>query len=252
MFDFTGKCVVVTGGTSGIGKAIAQAFLQSGAKVVFCGRKNLVETSNEISGKCGHNLHALYCDVSNKDSLSTFLTQARETLGHIDILVNNAGVQFPKPSVEVTYEDWSRTLDTNMRAYFFCSQFAAQNMMDHNTKGSIINIGSVNAITVVPGQAVYASTKAGISQMTKSLAREWGKFGIRVNCIAPGSIPTGINASIYADPAADRAMCEKIPMGRRGKVEEIADATLYMASQYSSYITGQTLFVDGGLTLVHG
>ena len=118
--------------------------------------------------------------------------------------------------------------------------------------GAIINIGSVNAVTVVPGQAVYAATKAGISQMTKSLAREWGRQGIRVNCIGPGSIPTLINREIYKDPEVERAMCEKIPMGRRGRTEEIADAALFLASDFASYITGQTLFVDGGLTLVHG
>lgn len=252
MFNFNEKRVIVTGGTSGIGKAITRAFFESGAKVVFCGRSNLEKTAMEIAGGNKKNLHAFYCDVSNKESLNTFLTHAKDILGHIDILVNNAGVQFPKPSVEVTYDDWNHTVDTNLRAYFFVAQFVAKDMIENNTKGSIINIGSVNAVTVVPGQAVYASTKAGISQMTKSLAREWGKFGIRVNCIAPGSIPTAINASIYADPAVDKAMCEKIPMGRRGNVDEIADATLYMASQYSSYITGQTLFVDGGLTLVHG
>ena len=123
-------------------------------------------------------------------------------------------------------------------------------MLRRGTGGSIINIGSVNAVTVVPGQAVYAATKAAISQMTKLFAREWGRDGIRVNCVAPGSIPTKINAEKYKDP--DAAMREKIPMGRRGDVSEIADVVLYLASEQASYITGQTLFVDGGLTLVHG
>lgn len=252
MFDFTNARVIVTGATSGIGKAIARAFYQAGARVAVCGRKNLEAAEQEIAGEDRSRLFSSIVDLSDMAQLEAFFAKMVETFGGIDILVNNAGVQFPKPSVEVTPEDWSRTVDTNLRAYFFGAQLAAKDMLARGEGGSIINIGSVNAITVVPGQAVYAATKAGISQMTKSLAREWGKSGIRVNCVAPGSIPTAINAAIYADPAVDRAMCEKIPMGRRGQVHEVADATLYMASPYASYITGQTLFVDGGLTLVHG
>lgn len=252
MFDFTNARVIVTGATSGIGKAIARAFYQAGAKVAVCGRKNLETAMREIAGEDRSHLLGRVVDVSDLGRLEDFFRETAEVFGGIDILVNNAGVQFPKPSVEVTVEDWTRTVDINLRAYFFGAQLAARDMMARGRGGSIINIGSVNAVTVVPGQAVYAATKAGISQMTKSLAREWGRAGIRVNCVAPGSIPTAINAAIYADPAADRAMCEKIPMGRRGQVHEVADATLYMASPYASYITGQTLFVDGGLTLVHG
>ena len=251
MFDFKDKCVVVTGATSGIGKAITAAFLEAGASVACCGRKNLEALEAEFSG-ARERLFVFRADVSDLSSLRDFLEQAKAALGRIDILVNNAGVQFPKPSLTVTEEDWARTVDTNLRAYFFAAQFAAADMQARGAAGCIVNIGSVNAVTVVPEQAVYAATKAGISQMTKSLAREWGKKGIRVNCVAPGSVPTAINAAIYADPAVDRAMCEKIPMGRRGKTCEIADAALYMASEYASYITGQTLFVDGGLTLVHG
>ena len=252
MFDFQDKSVIVTGATSGIGKEIARAFYAAGAKVAVCGRKNLEEAVQEIAGGHTERLYAERVDVSDLSQLENFFNKTVEKFGRIDILINNAGVQFPKPSVEVTAEDWQRTVDINLRGYFFGATLAAKDMMRRGEAGSIVNIGSVNAVTVVPGQAVYAATKAGISQMTKSLAREWGKQGIRVNCIAPGSIPTAINASIYADPAVDRAMCEKIPMGRRGQVHEVADATLYMASPYASYVTGQTLFVDGGLTLVHG
>ena len=192
---------------------------------------------------------AMAADTSRREEVWRFVDRTVERFGRIDVLVNNAGVQFPKPSLEVTEEDWQRTVDTNLKGYFFASQRAAKYM---TAGGAIINIGSVNAVTVVPGQAVYAATKAGISQMTKSLAREWGRQGIRVNCIGPGSIPTLINREIYKDPEVERAMCEKIPMGRRGRTEEIADAALFLASDFASYITGQTLFVDGGLTLVHG
>ena len=252
MFDFTNARVIVTGATSGIGKAIARAFYQAGARVAVCGRKNLEAAEQEIAGEDRSRLFSSIVDLSDLAQLEAFFAKTVETFGGIDILVNNAGVQFPKPSVEVTPEDWSRTVDTNLRAYFFGAQLAAKDMLARGEGGSIINIGSVNAITVVPGQAVYAATKAAISQMTKLFAREWGRDGIRVNCVAPGSIPTKINAEKYKDPAAETAMREKIPMGRRGNVSEIADAVLYLASEQASYITGQTLFVDGGLTLVHG
>ena len=254
MFDFTDKAVVVTGASGiGIGREIAGRFYQAGARIAICSRsqERIDAAAREIAGEKAADILAMQADMSSVEEIRAFIDAAAERFGRIDILINNAGVQFPKPSLEVTEEDWRRTEDTNLRGYFFAAQRAAMYMM-RSGGGAIVNIGSVNAVTVVPGQAVYAATKAGISQMTKSLAREWGCSGIRVNCVGPGSIPTLINAEIYKDPAVDRAMCEKIPMGRRGTTREIADATLYLASDYASYITGQTLFVDGGLTLVHG
>jgi NAD(P)-dependent dehydrogenase (short-subunit alcohol dehydrogenase family) len=125
-------------------------------------------------------------------------------------------------------------------------------MMKRNASGSIINIGSVSGVTAVVGQSVYAATKAAIFQMTRSLAREWAKEGIRVNCIAPGSTKTPGSVSYYSDPAVERAVEETIPLGRRGRTEDIANAVLFLASDYASYITGQTLCVDGGVSLIHG
>lgn len=254
MFGFANKVVGVTGASGiGIGRVIAERFYQAGAMVAMCSRseERIRQSAREIAGEDDARLFFMAADTSRQEEIFDFIDKIVERFGRIDVLVNNAGVQFPKPSLEVTDLDWERTVDTNMRGYFFAAQRAAKYMMESGG-GAIVNIGSVNAVTVVPGQAVYAATKAGISQMTKSLAREWGRNGIRVNCVAPGSIPTLINKEIYKDPTADKAMCEKIPMGRRGTTGEIADATLYLASEYASYITGQTLFVDGGLTLVHG
>lgn len=254
MFDFTGKVVAVTGASGiGIGREIAERFYKAGACVAMCSRsqERIELSAQEIAGDDRSRLLAIAADTSTIEGCYALIDQTVERFGKIDVLINNAGVQFPKPSLEVTAEDWQRTVDTNQRGYFFASQRAAKYMIPAGG-GAIVNIGSVNAITVVPGQTVYASTKAGVSQMTKLLAREWGKQGVRVNCIGPGSIPTLINKEIYKDPAVDRAMCEKIPMGRRGTTREVADATLYLASDFASYITGQTLFVDGGLTLVHG
>ena len=254
MFDFKGKVAVVTGASGiGIGREIAERFHEAGARLAICSRSQarIDAAAREIAGDRADDILAMEADMSSIEDIHAFIDAAAARFGRIDILINNAGVQFPKPSLEVTEEDWRRTVDTNLRGYFFAAQRAAM-YMTRAGGGVIVNIGSVNAVTVVPGQAVYAATKAGISQMTKSLAREWGREGIRVNCVGPGSIPTLINADIYKDPAVEKAMCEKIPMGRRGTTREIADATLYLASDYASYITGQTLFVDGGLTLAHG
>ena len=255
MFDFSGKVVAVTGASGiGIGIEIARRFFASGAKLAICSRseERIRIAAREIDGEPDSNIMAMAIDTSIAKETELFIDKIIERFGCIDILINNAGVQFPGPSVDVSEEHWDKTVDTNLKGYFFVSQHAARVMISAGNGGCIVNIGSVNAVTVVPGQAVYAATKAGISQMTKSLAREWARHGIRVNCVAPGSIPTLINKEIYSDPKVEKAMCEKIPMGRRGTTGEIADAVLFLASGYATYITGQTLFVDGGLTLVHG
>jgi NAD(P)-dependent dehydrogenase (short-subunit alcohol dehydrogenase family) len=255
MFDFTGKVAVVTGASGiGIGKYIAKHFFEAGAKVAICSRsqERILAAKEEIGSSDPERIFAYAADMSKVEEVRGFIRAAIDCFGRVDILVNNAGLAFPKPSLEVTEEDWDTTFDTNIKGYFFCAQAAAADMIRRGEPGSIINIGSVNSYIVTIGQAAYAATKAGVSQMTKSLAREWGPNGIRVNCIAPGSIPTLSNAKRYSDPAVHQAMCDSLALRRRGKADEIADAVLYMASEYSSYVTGQTLHVDGGLTMLGG
>ena len=255
MFDFTGKVILVTGSSRGIGRDIAESFYQAGASVALCSRKKLDidELITQLSGeKNNTRLAGFRADMGDLESIKCLINSVLNRFGRIDILVNNAGVQFPKPSLEVNGKDWDTTIDINLKGYFFASKLAVSDMIKKGIQGNIVNIGSVNGVTVVVGQAVYASSKAAISQMTKSLAREWGGYGIRVNCIAPGSIPTSINAAIYADPEVERSMSTKIPLKRRGRTDEVSNAVLFIASDYASYITGQTLYVDGGLTLVHG
>jgi len=253
MFDYTNKVVAITGASSGIGLEIARQFYLAGARLALCSRSE-ERVRDAITDWATENDRILIMsvDTSKVEDIYAFRDASVERFGQIDVWVNNAGIERPMPTVEMTPDIFNAVVDTNFRGYYFGCQCAAQDMLRRKAPGAIINIGSVNAITVVPGQAVYAATKAAISQMTKLFAREWGKDNIRVNCVAPGSIPTKINAEKYKDPAAHLAMCEKIPMGRRGDVDEVADAVLYLASDAASYITGQTLFVDGGLTLVHG
>lgn len=254
MFDFKDKIVVVTGASSGIGREIAMAFWQAGASLALCSRsaQRVEEAISDFADPADPRILIMSADSSDPAALHALRDAAVEKFGRVDIWVNNAGIEHPCPTVDVTPEIFDSVVHTNFRGYYFGCQAAAQDMLRRKAPGVIINIGSVNAVTVVVGQAVYAGTKAAISQITKSFAREWGKDGIRVNCVAPGSIPTKINEEKYKDPAAERAMCEKIPMGRRGERSEIADVTLYLASDAATYITGQTLFVDGGLTLCHG
>ena len=254
MFDFTDQVVAVTGASSGIGLEIARQFYLAGARLALCSRSASRTRAAVASWADPEDPRLLILSANTAiiEDIYHFRDAAAERFGQIDVWVNNAGIEHPIPTVDMTPEIFDAVCNTNFRGYYFGCQSAAQNMLLRGEGGVIINIGSVNAITVVPGQAVYVATKAAISQMTKLFAREWGRDHIRVNCVAPGSIPTRINAEKYKDPAADAAMREKIPMGRRGDVSEVADAVLYLASDRATSITGQTLFVDGGLTLVHG
>ena len=254
MFDFQGKVAVITGASGiSIGKTIAKHFFEAGAKVAVCSHneERIMLAAKEIGETDPERMFAMEADTSDIESIRRFAGAVLEHYGKIDIWVNNAGIHFPKPSLEVTPEDWNNTVDVNLRGYFFGAQAAAGYMIE-NGGGSIINIGSVNKTIVTVGETVYTTTKAGISKMTENLAREWGPSGIRVNCIAPGSIPTLMNQKQYSDIKVHQAMCDKLPLRRRGEADEIADGVLFMASPYASYITGQTLFIDGGLTIVCG
>ncbi len=255
MFDFTDKVVVVTG-ASGIsmGITIAKSFYEAGAKIAICSRneEKIRVSAEEIAPGDRERMLWGVADTTSVCQLRAFTEKVIEKYGKIDVWVNNAGISFPKPSLEVSEEDWDRTVDTNLKGYFFGAQCAVREMVRAGLPGCVVNIGSVNYAITNIGEAVYAATKAGVSKMTESLAREWGPLGIRVNCIAPGSVPTQMNKAHYADIRVHQAMCDKLPLKRRGTAQEIADAVMYMASEYSKYVTGQTLLVDGGLSLVKG
>ncbi len=254
-YDYTDKVVVISGASSGIGLELAKRFYEAGAKLALCSRSK-ERVDNAISEFCDPSdprILSMSADMSQLENVYAFTGAAIEKFGKIDILINNAGVSFKKPSLEVTEKDWDTTYNIDMKAYFFMAQQAAKDMIEKGTQGSIINIGSVNAVTCVVGNAIYAAAKAGIAQMTRTLGREWGKEGgIRINCIAPGSIDTPENRELYSDPVVLKTMCDKLPLSHRGVVKNIADAALFLASDEAEYITGVTLYVDGGLTLVQG
>jgi NAD(P)-dependent dehydrogenase (short-subunit alcohol dehydrogenase family) len=181
--------------------------------------------------------------------IKRFLDEVISKFGKIDILVNNSGIYNPMPHFEVTEQVWDDTMETNVKSYFFASQFFAKHVTERGGKGVIVNIASINSQSVVKNSAAYVTSKAAVAMLTKSLALDWGPMNIRVNAVGPGSIPTDINAAIYANKEKLEALQNRLPLGRQGTKDEIADSVLFLASDNASYITGQTLYVDGGWLL---
>ena len=248
MYDFKDSVVVVTGSTKGIGRRIAERFLEAGAKVAISGRSFDENVLNSFKGN-RENLVGKAVDVRNVDELQSFLGGVVRDFGRIDVLVNNAGIYQPVPHLNVTEEMWDAAMETNVKSYFFASQFFAKHVIERGATGSIVNIASINSQSVVRNSAAYTTSKAAVAMLTRSLALDWGKLGLRVNAVGPGSVPTDINIKIYEDKARLKALQERLPLSRQGTKDEIANAVLFLASNEASYITGHVLYVDGGWLL---
>ncbi|MCD7947279.1 MAG: glucose 1-dehydrogenase [Oscillospiraceae bacterium] len=251
LHDFSGKVVVVTGAAKGIGRCVAERFYATGASVAICSiARDYAETIlTEIAGDHQERIFGKAADLTKLDELQSFFDDVVRKFGKIDVLVNNAGIYIISPCLDVTEQQWDATLDVNLKSQFFASQCVAKNMTERNAPGVIINFASINAQSIVNNSAAYCVSKAGVSQLTKCLAKEWGPLQIRVNAVGPGSIPTDINKDIYSNPDKLKDLQARLPLGRQGTRDEIADAVLFLASDSASYITGQTLFVDGGWLL---
>lgn len=249
--SFENKVVVVTGAAKGIGKQIAKRFYDGGAKLAICSAPMdyTDEILTELAGDDTARILGKAADLTKLEELNAFMDDVLAKFGRIDVQVNNAGVYMVKPSAEVTEGQWDLTLDVNLKSQFFASQRAARDMIARGEPGVIVNIASINAQSVVPNSAAYCVSKAGVQMLTRCLAKDWGEFGIRVNAVGPGSIPTDINKDIYAQPGKLDALKARLPLGRQGTANEIANGVLFLASDDASYITGQTLFVDGGWLL---
>jgi len=242
MYNLDGKVAVVTGSSSGIGRATAIRLAKEGCKVVI----NYVEDekgAKETQRLCGKHSIIVKSDVSKVSECKKLVDEAVKKFGAMDILVNNAGVVLPMELKEVTEENYDKIMDTNVKGLFFLSKYASEKMK----KGSaIVNISSIRAKKIRKTVTVYSASKAAVVNLTKGLSMELADKGIRVNSVAPGWIDTPMNANL--SPEVMKHVIDITPMRRMGKPEEVANAVVFLASDESSYVTGATLFVDGGVT----
>jgi NAD(P)-dependent dehydrogenase (short-subunit alcohol dehydrogenase family) len=246
--DLTGKVALVTGVSRGLGQYFGRALARAGADLVITSRKAeaLQPFQMEIEA-LGRKTVPLELDVRNYDSIQRMAAAAVEAYGKIDILINNAGCNLRKPAIEVTWDDWNLVLDTNLRGTFFVAQAVAKTMIPRRY-GRIINIGSVTAVFGYAGITPYCASRGGVKQMTMSLADDWGPYGITVNCLAPGWFRTDQNKVLYENQAWVDYLVDRIPLKRPGQPHDLDGAVVFLASDASAYITGQTLLIDGGIS----
>ena len=248
LFDLTGKTAVVTGSSRGLGQYFARALARAGADLVVTSRTldSLAPVKKEIE-EIGRQALPLELDVRNYDSIQSMVEAAFSHYGKIDILVNNAGCNVRKPGVDVTWEDWDLVVNTNLKGTFFTAQAVAKKMIPRRY-GRIINIGSVTSVFGYANLAPYCASRGGTKQLTMSLADDWGRYGITVNCLAPGWFKTSQTAALYEDATWVEYITDRIPMKRPGKPNDLDGAVVFLASDASEYMTGQTILVDGGIS----
>jgi len=248
LFDLSGRVAIVTGTSRGLGQYMARALARAGADLVLTSREpgRLLPFDAEIQ-KMGRSTLCLELDVRDLLSIQKMTASAQAHFGHIDILVNNAGCNVRKPALEVTWEDWNLILETNLRGSFFVAQALAPGMIARQY-GRIINIGSVTSVAGYAGLGPYGASRGGIRQLTMSLADDWGRHGVTVNCLAPGWFCTEQNKTLYENKEWVEYLCDRIPAKRPGQPHDLDGAVVFLASESSRYVTGQTLLVDGGIS----
>jgi gluconate 5-dehydrogenase len=248
LFDLSGRVAMVTGTSRGLGQYMARALAKAGADVVLTSRDiaRLAPFEEEIRA-VGRRAFSAELDVRNHESIEKAVAAAEAALGKLDILVNNAGCNVRKPALDVSWDDWNLILETNLRGSFFVAQAAARGMIQRGY-GRIINIGSVTTVAGYAGLGPYGASRGGVKQLTMSLADDWGKYGVTVNCLAPGWFRTEQNKVLYEDEEWVEYLCDRIPLKRPGQPNDLDAAVVFLAAESSRYITGQTLLVDGGIS----
>ncbi|WP_214318327.1 SDR family NAD(P)-dependent oxidoreductase [Nonomuraea sediminis] len=246
MRGLTGKAVLISGGSSGIGEAAAARFIAEGARVYLCGvdAEQVAEVVDRL-GVAGGTV----CDVSLPEDVERLVEAAEAALGGIDVLINNAGVAWREPFLEITAEHWDRLMAVNLRGMFLVAQAVSRRMVDRGTGGAIVNMASTNGLKGEGDYAHYNASKGGVLQLTRTMAVELGRHGIRVNAVCPGYISTPLNAQIAASLGEDFVAAyarDQIPLGRTGLAEEVAAAYAFLASDEASFVHGAELVIDGG------
>ena len=248
-FALEGRTAFVTGASRGIGRSIALALGKAGAAVACAARTfDQVEAAAIEIEAAGGRAVGLPLDVTRGEQIAAAVAAAEAVLGPVDILVNNAGVTLEKPSLEVTDEDWDTLVATNLTSMFRCARAVAPGMIGRG-RGKIINVGSMYGRLGVPRYAAYCATKAAVDGLTRSLAAEWARHGIQVNCLAPGYMNTDIPRAAMAEAKTRERFLSKVPARRLGEPEEAAALAVYLASAASDFMTGQTVYLDGGQTM---
>jgi gluconate 5-dehydrogenase len=248
LFDLTGQVAIVTGTSRGLGQYFAMALAKAGADLVLTSRtlESLASFEAEVKA-LGRRVVSLELDVRNQQSIEKMTADAEAAFGQIHILVNNAGCNIRKPALDVQWEDWNMILDTNLRGTFFVAQAVARGMIAKGY-GRIVNIGSVTCVAGYAGLAPYGASRGGVRQLTMSLADDWGKHGVTVNCLAPGWFRTEQNKVLYENQEWVDYLVDRIPVRRPGQPHDLDGAVVFLSSEASRYITGQTLLVDGGIS----
>lgn len=249
LFDLRGQVAIVTGTSRGLGQYFARALAKAGADLVITSRRRdtLADFETEMKS-LGRRVVSLEVDVTNEESIRKMAADAEAAFGQIHILVNNAGCNVRKPALEVTWSDWNQVLDTNLRGTFFVAQAVARGMISKGY-GRIVNIGSVTSVFGYAGLAPYGASRGGVRQLTMSLADDWGKFGVTVNCLAPGWFKTEQNKVLYENKEWVDYLIDRIPARRPGEPHDLDGAVVFLASEASRYVTGQTLLIDGGISV---
>ena len=245
-FDLSGRTGVVIGGTSGIGQAIATGLALAGANIICTSRReDQVEAASSVIESLGRRTIRCVSDVSDRFSLDDLLSKTVSEFGKVDILVNSAGRTKREPTIDQNEEDWNAIFETNLTGTLRACQVFGKHMIA-NGYGRIINIASLSSFVSLFEVAAYSASKAGVASLTKSLAIEWAKSGVNVNAIAPGVFRTALNQKLLDETPRGQEFLTRTPMGRFGKVEELAGAAVFLASEAASFITGEILVVDGG------
>ncbi|WP_186579410.1 SDR family NAD(P)-dependent oxidoreductase [Aquibacillus kalidii] len=249
MFDLTGKVAFITGAGRGIGKTIAQGLANAGADVVLVSRtkEEIENAANGISNETGRKALAIVGDVTESRSVNDTVKKAMEHFGHIDILINNAGASVRETALNLSEENWDKVMNVNFKSVFLMSQAVGKYMVERNF-GRIVNIASVASALSLSSGTPYGPSKAGVVQLTKQLANEWATKGVTVNAISPWFFKTSLNAQALDNDEFRSVLENRTPMKRLGQLEELVAPVIMFCSDDASYITGQNLFIDGGVT----